>query len=453
MRRLKKQYKNELIEYVDKTYNLRISKRSDLYVYFFFKGLELLNSHGNLVFITSNSWLDVKFGRYLQEFLCKHAPIKNIFNNSAQRSFEEADINTVISVIGAVNGKKMENKNWRNDTSRWPHLLHEAQFINFKKPYYEVINPKSLHTLEADSDWDKKIRFDRTKFKVFHTNDFRRVVIKQGKLLEDGWSYPEGYSGESFKKGEYKGNKCGGKFIRAPDIYWTIMEKGEETLVEVGEIASVEGYIHGNNVGEGYPKVPFLESIEEAQGILLDEGSKGVKSFGVKDKGNSRTLADLLFPRMIGKRFFVAVNVAEVYGQKFYKIICNTEQDKYSIGAFLNSSIEFLQNEIMLNAAWGMGALSANSSDVRRLHVIPNLEIAKNQVKKLFDRPVKDIFTELGFHKQLPIREQTPDPLPDRKELDDIIFDALGLSKQERKEVYWAIAELVKSRLEKAQSV
>ncbi len=43
--------------------------------------------------------------------------------------------------------------------------------------------------------------------------------------------------------------------------------------------------------------------------------------------------------------------------------------------------------------------------------------------------------------------------LPDRKALDDIVFDALGLTEEERKEVYWAVAELAKNRLEKARSV
>ncbi|HPZ74943.1 MAG TPA: hypothetical protein PK723_03900, partial [Candidatus Pacearchaeota archaeon] len=62
-------------------------------------------------------------------------------------------------------------------------------------------------------------------------------------------------------------------------------------------------------------------------------------------------------------------------------------------------------------------------------------------------------FTELGFDKTRPIREQEPNPLPDRKELDDIVFDALGLTEEERKEVYWAVAELVKARLDKAKSV
>ncbi len=42
--------------------------------------------------------------------------------------------------------------------------------------------------------------------------------------------------------------------------------------------------------------------------------------------------------------------------------------------------------------------------------------------------------------------------LPDRKALDDIVIDVVGLTEEERKEVYWTFAELVKNRLEKARS-
>jgi len=46
-----------------------------------------------------------------------------------------------------------------------------------------------------------------------------------------------------------------------------------------------------------------------------------------------------------------------------------------------------------------------------------------------------------------------PNPLPDHKALDDIVFDILGLTEKERDEVYLAVCELVKNRLEKARSV
>ncbi|MFA4910967.1 MAG: hypothetical protein WC649_07995 [Desulfobacteria bacterium] len=37
--------------------------------------------------------------------------------------------------------------------------------------------------------------------------------------------------------------------------------------------------------------------------------------------------------------------------------------------------------------------------------------------------------------------------------LDDIVFDILSLTEDERNEVYYAVCELVKNRLEKARSV
>lgn len=68
-------------------------------------------------------------------------------------------------------------------------------------------------------------------------------------------------------------------------------------------------------------------------------------------------------------------------------------------------------------------------------------------------RQIKSIFGECGIDPNKPIREQEPNPLSDRAELDNIVFDELSLTEEERKEVYWAACELVKQRLEKARSV
>jgi hypothetical protein len=43
-------------------------------------------------------------------------------------------------------------------------------------------------------------------------------------------------------------------------------------------------------------------------------------------------------------------------------------------------------------------------------------------------------------------------PMPDRRELDNIIFDALGLTQGERDAVYEAVIELVRQRLEKERA-
>jgi len=45
------------------------------------------------------------------------------------------------------------------------------------------------------------------------------------------------------------------------------------------------------------------------------------------------------------------------------------------------------------------------------------------------------------------IQEQNLNAFANRKALDDIIFDELGLTKEERKGVYYAVAELVQNNI------
>jgi len=49
--------------------------------------------------------------------------------------------------------------------------------------------------------------------------------------------------------------------------------------------------------------------------------------------------------------------------------------------------------------------------------------------------------------------EQVKEASPDRFELDSVVFDVLGLTDDERLEVYRAVTQLVKDRLLKAKSV
>lgn len=74
-------------------------------------------------------------------------------------------------------------------------------------------------------------------------------------------------------------------------------------------------------------------------------------------------------------------------------------------------------------------------------------------LETLGKRIAVSVFEECGIDPVQTIRVQDPNPLPDRKALDDVIFDILGLTQNERREVYWSVCELVKNRLDKAGSV
>ena len=122
----------------------------------------------------------------------------------------------------------------------------------------------------------------------------------------------------------------------------------------------------------------------------------------------------------------------------------------------LNSTLLWFMKEIYGRKTLGEGGLGSLGIDLINIYTVEPTRISK-QINKFFDkmkiREIADVFQELGFDPTKPIREQQPNPLPDRKALDDFIFDALDLTGEERKEVYWATAELVKNRLDKARSV
>jgi len=92
----KSEYKEKLIEQIktDWQYDysgaplhcpqIQIDKKSDLYIYFYLKGLKLLNENGILCYISSNSWLDVGYGKDLQEILLKRVPVIAIYDNQAK---------------------------------------------------------------------------------------------------------------------------------------------------------------------------------------------------------------------------------------------------------------------------------------------------------------------------------------------------------------------------------
>ena len=74
-----------------------------------------------------------------------------------------------------------------------------------------------------------------------NTQEHHVFPISQGDLLEEG-------SDDVSPKPKYMGDQWGGKYLRAPDIYWTIIEKGQDKLVRLGDVAEVRrGFTTGAN--------------------------------------------------------------------------------------------------------------------------------------------------------------------------------------------------------------
>ncbi|GFP21529.1 hypothetical protein HKBW3S06_00756, partial [Candidatus Hakubella thermalkaliphila] len=225
-------YKNKLIQKalsdVGEKSLAQISKRAGIYAYFFVHGTKFLREGGRFGFIVSNSWLDAGYGRGIQEFFLKNYKIVAIIESKVERWFEDADINTCIVIL----------ERCRDGSERDANL---TRFAYLKKPLREFIPP-------AENVWGKEVeRLQRTDELVrlilghhdlYESKEIRIFPKKQGELWEEGFSQEEG---------KYLGSKWG-KYLRAPDIFFTILEKGKGKLVRLGDIAEVRrGFTTGAN--------------------------------------------------------------------------------------------------------------------------------------------------------------------------------------------------------------
>jgi len=123
---------------------------------------------------------------------------------------------------------------------------------------------------------------------------------------------------------------------------------------------------------------------------------------------------------------------------------------------YFNSTFMILIKELYGLTNLGGGALKFSGDDLRLFPILKSVNLLKeSEFEEFLKRKIKSVFEECGIdtESEKPIYEQEPDPLPDRAALDKVVFDALELSEEERKDVYRAVCQLVWNRISKANSV
>lgn len=466
----KREYKDKLISSVKARFPIikSINKKSDYYIYFYFHGLSLLNEKGTFCFITSNSWLDVGYGVQLQEFLCKYVPIIAIYDNP-KRSFAHADVNTIIAVFGApvlkqekiIAGFKVEGN------GGYPLLDYTSKFVMFKKPFEEVINTNNLIEIENTNISVKGEGITELVKNVVKTPEYRVFPVLQKDLLEDGWEYPEHYKNGRFKAGQYSGNKWGSKYLRAPDIFHKILEKGKDKLILLGELTEKTQ----RNTLQNFRKIaivkdrsnddyPYLSSFKDIDTIKVDVKKLSAFIKRTTKKTINYPITDIISNRFLGERLFFIEGGDFVVSDTFFVGFLKEKNQKRTVVQLLNSTLSLMATEVIGRKNLGGGLLTIYGPEMKSLTLLNPKKISGQHKKaldknyaKIFRRKINSIWEECGIDKSKPIHEQEPKPLSDRAELDKIIFDELGLTKEERKEVYWAVCELVKQRLEKSKSL
>jgi DNA-binding ferritin-like protein (Dps family) len=181
--------------------------------------------------------------------------------------------------------------------------------------------------------------------------------------------------------------------------------------------------------------------------------SRGEKWYELPEIG-----APILSKRFVDVAYEYFVNPDMLFvGDTFFGI--NPQDGKFEIiGALLNSTLWSFMTEIYGRTVMGEGVLLIYGPEIVPMTVVDPSKFSKSLSQKLqtvFEkmcpRSIGSIFDELGASS--PEEVSLEKIKPDRRELDKIIMgEILGLTEEEQLEVYRAVVDLVKSRIEKAQS-
>jgi len=464
----------------------KISKRSSIYVHFFIHGGYFLREGGRMGFITSNSWLDTDYGGDLQRYFLENFKIVAVIESKVERWFEDADINTSITILERCSNPEERNNNI-------------VKFVLLKKPLSELIQ----RTEKPEDEAERWRRIEELVKLIENTNTYYeddkiRIFPKKQKEL-----WEEGYDDE---EQEYTGSKWG-KYIRAPDIFFKVLAKG--SLIPLKMIAKVgRGLRTGSNnffyLDEDKARKlgiieyvrPLVKSPKDSNYVLLSkaklehrvftvniplENLRGTKAYdyirlgerkGVPKKRGKREKwwsldeecldPDILVPVQLWethKIFYKDINERIFFDQQLSGIKVNSPTLAKVVSAFLISTLGSLLLETTGRAQLGEGSLQLASTDLKSLPILDPSTLDESKREKIiraFDelckRETLTIFEEIGA--RTPEEVSLEKVRPDRRKLDKIIMgEILGLSEEEQLEVYRAVIDLVKSRMERARSV
>jgi type I restriction-modification system DNA methylase subunit len=551
-------YKDRLRELVKEKSKIDISKRSSIYAYFFLHGANFLAKNGRMGLITSNSWLDVDFGKHLQEFFLKNFKIIAIIESKVERWFEDADINTAITILERCDNEKTRDSNL-------------VKFVYLKRRLREIIpigeneeerwnNVERFVNFVENCDKDEKIRSQMKKIDflgktlwIYEDENFRITMISQADLWAEGWNEEEN---------KYDGSKWG-KYIRAPEIFFKILEKGKDLFVPLKKIATVRrGFTTGANEffyltqerinklgierefwmhpvkydewlkikdliptediwidrnGEYFKQSQYAEEYR-LDDVLIDGNVIWIPNYVIKsprecssiivnpkdlkyrvllihkDKEKLRgtnvlkyiewgeqqgfhkrptcasrqiwyelneVQGNLLCMMSLNDRHIFWLNEANSFiDARLYGIFLHPNySDKARIlSAILNSFFVPIFVELWGRANLGQGALDVKVYEYENMPII-DPSVLENHADKIYAvlnefsrRKIKSVFEEIGAKSPDEVSIERVEPT--RRALDKIIMEnILGLTEEEQIEVYKAVIDLVKTRIEKAKTV
>jgi len=451
----KGQIRDVALTYLDGS-KIDIDARAGIYAYFFTYSAKFLKNEGKMGYITSDTWLDVGFGKGLKRFFLDHFKILAIIWYDV-RAFEKPLVGTCITILE----KEDVSEQARNENlvkfARIKKALPaedivksvEMTAVNFEDERMGVVLKKQKE-LQPEEKWGTYIRAPPIYFKVIqHPKMIRfKDIAKIRRGFTTGANQFFYFDKEKIRlwniESEYleplvTSPKDVNVEIRPQDIkQWVLMvhEPKEELLkknanvskyIEWGENTEtkIKGGRRGGATVKGYHNLSTLKSRK----IWYDLGK--------------REPAPLLFSCKIWERCIYAQNTAKVQADKaFYEVRPLAKEDITVLAGILNSSITALLCELQ-GRFYGGGVLELEVYESKQLPVLDPSKLSKVDRKQ-----IEQSFVELCVAQRRGDKRAEEEA---QAKLDNVVFDILELTENERKQVYEGLESLRQMRFQRKE--
>ncbi len=397
-----------------------ITRGSDLLIYFFENAIFNVNRYGCIVLITQNSWLDTDYGKKFQSFLLKNTQVRLVIDSDFRyfASGEGPNINAVITLFIGKDSKP-------------------SNIITFARCHESFERIASL-TEQKDNPFV----------------DLHRYTYTDNLLRELKWGILLTSSNEVLALLELLNQKA----VKIEAIKGLKLSFGQGLNVS-------KNFIISNQVLSSLPfvkkaAIPFLTSDDGAifnnlktSQYILDktkltrEELQKLKAHGINafdPNSTSKKPPKLMMPRGISKHF-CAFNSINCYSSSFVDVYDNYENAPdvvlLNLWLFFNSSIFWLLREISGRKNLGGGMLKAEAIDLEPLPVYMDFQKTKE---------IKDILQRIGKRQALVTVDEID--TNEHKQIDQIVFDYLGLNDSERKNVISTLKQKIIKREKKAST-
>lgn len=493
----------------------KINQQSDLYVYYLMHTAAFLREGGRLGYVISSSWLDVSFGSGLQKFLLNNFKIIAIIDHQQTRSFETALINTVILILEKCNDSKERLKNNirfvkvtadyekllgnYNDKDRVRRVEKWANEIeNVKKDIANddysiaIVNQKEL---EEFSTTEGKYENGNWGARYFRSPAIYHKLIKAGKgkllplhnFIDVKYGIKSGANDFFYLVDETD------KALNLSDDLYKLQFgiKRDSEITTHKRIWDKFGWFYSemnqqHYIIERFNTAPIFKSQHEAHNLDVDLSQLKFRVIVCKDDKNklskfknkilkyiedaeekdihkvpsvqgrpqwydltsSARIGDFIFPSKIGERFRLVDNrVSKVFCDKVnYVMEVKEEYKNYSDILFLLLNSITFRYLVDLFARQMVVKVSDVDVSVVEKTLLINPTLFKDKKKEL-----NIIMKSLKSREQGTIFEEILQQ--DRRNLDILIFEKIGLSAKDVDELYYEATKYVQDRKEKSESL